>query len=235
MKGLREAGHECILLGRENAPLWRAAVESDFLVHDMKLWTVRKQSDHADVVHVHDARSHTVAALAVKREFVVSRRVAFPVSRTRISRWKYGRAARFLAVSQCAAEQLLAAGVPSEKVEVVFDGVEPVAQAAEWKTDYPAVVARVLRARDDVPSREMEDERVRLDELRHELLVRNRALDELGRRRDRLGVAHEQAIEDGHLRAGVHEPLDDRAANEPGPAGHEVRRPPKERSGTIIA
>ena len=139
MKGLREAGHECILLGRENAPLWRAAVESDFLVHDMKLWTVRKQSDHADVVHVHDARSHTVAALAVKREFVVSRRVAFPVSRTRISRWKYGRAARFLAVSQCAAEQLLAAGVPSEKVEVVFDGVEPVARAAEWKTDYPAV------------------------------------------------------------------------------------------------
>ena len=78
-------------------------------------------------------------------------------------------------------------------------------------------------------------ERVRLDELGDELLVRDRALDELGRRRDGLGLAGEQVVEDRHLRAGVHEPLDDRAAHEPGPAGHEDPASAEERSGLIIA
>ncbi len=138
MKGLRDAGHESVLLARENTPLWRAAVENDLLVHDVKMRNVRKHSGCADVVHAHDARSHTIAAVAAKRAFLVSRRVAFPVSRTFASRWKYGRAARFLAVSECVAQQLQAAGVPAGKIEVVFDGVERAA-AAEWKIDYPAV------------------------------------------------------------------------------------------------
>jgi glycosyltransferase involved in cell wall biosynthesis len=139
MKGLREAGHESTLLARQNGPLWQAAVEADFVVHDTKLRNVRKYSERADVVHAHDARSHTAAALLVKRGFVVSRRVAFPVGRTRIARWKYGRAARFLAVSQCAADELLAAGVPAGKIDVVFDGIESAACAAGWRVDYPAV------------------------------------------------------------------------------------------------
>ena len=42
-----------------------------------------------------------------------------------MSRWKYGRAARFLAVSQFVAEQLKAAGVAPEKIEVVPDAFEP--------------------------------------------------------------------------------------------------------------
>ncbi|MGH9694085.1 MAG: hypothetical protein ACRD5Z_08095, partial [Bryobacteraceae bacterium] len=59
MKGLREAGHESVLLARENTPLWRAAVENDLFVHDVKMRNVRKYSGGADVVHAHDARSHT--------------------------------------------------------------------------------------------------------------------------------------------------------------------------------
>ena len=139
MKGLREAGHESLLLAGENTPLWRAAVENDLLVHDVKMRNVWKHSGSVDVVHAHDARSHTIAALAVKRAFLVSRRVAFPVSRTFPSRWKYGRAARFLAVSECVAQQLQAAGVPGRQIEIVFDGVELAAAAAEWGIDYPAV------------------------------------------------------------------------------------------------
>jgi glycosyltransferase involved in cell wall biosynthesis len=138
MKGLREAGHESVLLARENTPLWRAAVENDLFVHDVKMRNVRKYSGGVDVVHAHDGRSHSIAALAAKRAFLVSRRVAFPVSRTFVSRWKYGRAARFLAVSECVAQQLQAAGVPAGKIEVVFDGVEPAASAV-WGIDYPAV------------------------------------------------------------------------------------------------
>lgn len=138
MKGLREAGHESVLVARENTPLWRAAVGDDFVVYGMKLWNIRKHSARADVVHAHDARAHTMAALAAKRAFLVSRRVAFPVSGTPASRWKYARAARYLAVSHCSAEQLRAAGVPVGKIDVVFDGVE-LAASADWKIDYPAV------------------------------------------------------------------------------------------------
>jgi glycosyltransferase involved in cell wall biosynthesis len=152
MRGLREAGHESILLARENSPLWRAAVDADFVVHAGKWRNLRKHSKIADVIHAHDARSHTAAALAVKGKFVVSRRVAFPVSRTRVSRWKYSRAAGFLAVSQCAAEELLAAGVPAAKIDVVFDGVEPAMRAAEWGVDYPAVA---LASRDPFKGRDL--------------------------------------------------------------------------------
>ena len=139
MRGLREAGHESVLLARENSPLWRSAVENDLFVHDVKMRNVRKHSSRADVVHAHDARSHTIAALAATRAFLVSRRVAFPVSRTFASRWKYGRAARFLAVSECVAQELQTAGVPAGKIDIVFDGVEPAPAVAEWGIDYPAV------------------------------------------------------------------------------------------------
>lgn len=139
MKGLREAGHEPVLLARENAPLWQAAVGDDFLIHKARLRDLREHAARADVVHAHDARSHTMAALASKRAFLVSRRVAFPVSQTLVSRWKYARAAGFLAVSECVASELRSAGVPAAKIDVVFDGVDPAASAADWCIDYPAV------------------------------------------------------------------------------------------------
>ena len=49
-----------------------------------------------DLMHAHDARSHTLGAFLRRIPLVVSRRVAFPVG----SRWKYGRARRYLAVSE---------------------------------------------------------------------------------------------------------------------------------------
>jgi glycosyltransferase involved in cell wall biosynthesis len=41
-----------------------------------------------------------------------------------LSRWKYGRANKLLAVSGYVRDQLLAAGIPQEMVCVVYDGVE---------------------------------------------------------------------------------------------------------------
>ena len=59
---------------------------------------MRRISRHVDLTHAHDAYSHTLAALMSAAPFVVSRRVGFPVA-VRLSRWKYGRARRFIAVS----------------------------------------------------------------------------------------------------------------------------------------
>jgi len=75
------------------------------------------------VIHAHDARGHTFAALAAPGPLVVSRRVAFPVSQSIASKWKYGRATLYLAVSNFVADRLVEAGVNREKIRVVYDGV----------------------------------------------------------------------------------------------------------------
>jgi glycosyltransferase involved in cell wall biosynthesis len=76
----------------------------------------------ADLVHVHDARAHTMALL-LQKPLVVSRRVAFPVGHSLASRWKYGRATHYIAVSQCVKRVLVDAGVNAQKISVVYDGV----------------------------------------------------------------------------------------------------------------
>jgi hypothetical protein len=83
-----------------------------------------------DLVHAHDARSHTLAALFSRVPFVVSRRVAFPIRRSAASRWKYRQARLFLAVSRHVGMQLRDAGVEESRIEVVYDGVAVPAERA---------------------------------------------------------------------------------------------------------
>jgi hypothetical protein len=49
--------------------------------------------------------------------------VAFPIKRGWLSRWKYQKAARYLAISEFVAAQLVDAGVPRERIAIVYDGV----------------------------------------------------------------------------------------------------------------
>jgi len=86
-----------------------------------RLWTQARQ---ADLIHAHDAHTHTLAALlGGATPIVVSRRVAFPVQTGPLSRWKYRRAARFLAVSEFVAEMLRAAAVAPSRISIVHDGL----------------------------------------------------------------------------------------------------------------
>jgi glycosyltransferase involved in cell wall biosynthesis len=66
--------------------------------------------------------------------------VAFGAAGGPLSRWKYGRPARFIAVSQFVKATLVARGVPAEKVSVVYDGV-PMLDAAEPPGGPPRVLA----------------------------------------------------------------------------------------------
>ena len=72
-------------------------------------------SSDFDLVHAHDARSHTWAAALSSVPLVVSRRVGFPVGQTFLSRWKYGRASRYLAVSEHVKRTLVEAEIPAEQ------------------------------------------------------------------------------------------------------------------------
>jgi hypothetical protein len=139
LEALRKADHQPVLLCRSFSPLFNAAVGAGYEVEVANLRNVLLHSGRADIVHAHDARAHTLAAFASRKAFVVSRRVAFPVQRSMISLWKYRRAARYLAVSRFVAGELISAGVPKEKVDVVYDAVNSNGAAAEWSPEFPAI------------------------------------------------------------------------------------------------
>lgn len=158
LNGLRNAGEECVLLARAGSPLFKSASEAGFVVYPAtlkKLWTHSKQ---AALVHAHDARSHTYAALISRAPFVVSRRVAFPLKQSMVSRWKYRQASRFLAVSWFVAAQLEDASIASNKIDVVYDGVDPGGKPGEWRPDYPVVA---LDSDDPAKGRDLVEEAAR--------------------------------------------------------------------------
>ena len=113
-RGLLAAGHESLLLTRKGSPL------SEMARHEgLPVGVIGSVWRGFDLVHAHDAHSHTLAALFARMPLVVSRRVAFPVSRSLLSGWKYSRPRLFIAISQHVALQLPA----GKKTVVVYDGV----------------------------------------------------------------------------------------------------------------
>ncbi|HLJ51509.1 MAG TPA: glycosyltransferase family 4 protein [Bryobacteraceae bacterium] len=131
IRGLVEAGHSAILLARPGSPLLQMAQEQGLDAQPLRVASLQKWCRKADLIHAHDAHSHTLAVLS-KRPLFVSRRVAFPVHGSFFSHWKYARPLIFLAVSKYVRGTLLAAGVPEEKIEVVYDGV-PLPPEPEFK------------------------------------------------------------------------------------------------------
>lgn len=139
MEELRKSGHEGALLARRGRPLWEAAASAGFETHPIGLKNIWRYSTQADIVHVHDAHSHSLAAIASRRRFVTSRRVGFAVGGSPLSQWKYARARRYLAVSHFVAEQLSRGGIPHDWIDVIYDAVRADGTSADWSPDYPAV------------------------------------------------------------------------------------------------
>lgn len=159
LQALRDAGEESVLLARRGGPLWTSAAAQGFDVYPSEVKEVWRHSKQAEIVHAHDARAHTIAAIAARPKLVVSRRVAFPVKRSLASAWKYQRASRFLAVSRFVAGELEAAGIRREKIDVVYDAVDTnklvTGYAEAWNSSYPAVALAStdpLKGRDLVQS-----------------------------------------------------------------------------------
>ena len=122
-RALIEAGHESFLLARGGGPLLAMATGRGLPCGPL---SPVFRSANFDLVHAHDAHSHTLGALFAGAPLVVSRRVAFPVGTSPASRWKYGRARRYIAVSKYVAGIL-----GSDRADVVYDGVDVPAQPAQ--------------------------------------------------------------------------------------------------------
>ena len=122
-RGLIAAGHESFLLARPDSALLWLAQQEGLPCAALRTGSLRTLSDGRDLVHAHDARSHTLAALLARVPLVVSRRVAFPVRDSAISRWKYRQPRLYLAVSHHVARQLRNANIDKSRIAVVYDGV----------------------------------------------------------------------------------------------------------------
>ena len=121
LKGL---GAGNMLLTPAAGPLMNEAKACNLQVEALTMLSIGTLAKDFDVVHAHDARSHTWAAALSGVPLVVSRRVGFPVGKTFLSRWKYGRASQYVAVSEHVKRTLVEAEIPEHKISVVYDGVD---------------------------------------------------------------------------------------------------------------
>jgi glycosyltransferase involved in cell wall biosynthesis len=135
MEGLRKLGHEQTLAAVAGSPLATTMERNGFKVIGLSgsrlsmIRSVAKIAKGFSILHAHDANAHTLAWLAGasrgkggKPFLVVSRRVAFSIGFP--GRMKYASGDHYIAVSKFCAGQLELVGVPSNKISVVYDGVE---------------------------------------------------------------------------------------------------------------
>ncbi|HEY1951537.1 MAG TPA: glycosyltransferase family 4 protein [Gemmatimonadaceae bacterium] len=134
--GLRDLGYRTLVVAPTGSPLIRRAERAGLPTYRLTLrgeWDIRSARElravarewNAAIVHAHDARSHSIARIALigkrKTRLVVTRRVAFPPRQVRL-KYKYGVDA-FIAISQAVRTVMVKAGVPANLIEVVYSGV----------------------------------------------------------------------------------------------------------------
>ncbi len=123
LEGLHRMGHTVTLLTPAQSALRTEALRAGIDARPLDWGQVRALSRGVDLVHAHDARSHSLAALWARAPLVVARRVAFPIRRGLASRWKYSRARRYVAISDYVRGILERGGVAAGRISVVPDGV----------------------------------------------------------------------------------------------------------------
>jgi glycosyltransferase involved in cell wall biosynthesis len=135
---MAKRGHEAVVAARHGEPLAARASAAGLSVVDCRpvseldpraAWRLRREtlSRRIDVVHAHTAHAVALGAMATLGTgvpLVVARRVDFPLRGNAGTRWKYGRAARIVAVSNAVANVLVACGVARSRIAVVPDGVD---------------------------------------------------------------------------------------------------------------
>ncbi|HWL39381.1 MAG TPA: glycosyltransferase family 4 protein [Gemmatimonadaceae bacterium] len=157
--GLHDRGYRTLVVGPFGSPLVHRAERAGLPTYRLTLrgeWDIRRARElravarewGADIIHAHDARSHSIALLARlfarKPRLVVTRRVAFPPKRVAL---KYGRRVdAFIAISQAVRNAMVVAGVKAERIEVVYSGVPApqLKEARDWRSERGWPVATIV-------------------------------------------------------------------------------------------
>lgn len=100
--------------------------EWDFLAISQLRKIIRR--NRIRIVHLHSPHAHALGLLGAKLagscRVVISRRVDFHIGNNILSRMKYLRADKIIAISQRVKQVLMADGVPGDKIAVVYSGVD---------------------------------------------------------------------------------------------------------------
>jgi len=139
-EGLARRGHRCVLAVPPGSGLGERALDRGLDVRErtMKgefdagasIWLAGLlRSERPDIVHYHT--SHAVAlgtwarTLSRHPPAVATRRTSFPTKRNPLFRLKFTlRIDRLIAVSGSIREDLIAAGIPSERIAVIHSGID---------------------------------------------------------------------------------------------------------------
>jgi glycosyltransferase involved in cell wall biosynthesis len=137
LRGLLQRGHAPELIAVRDSLLARRANETGIVVHDVPprgrrpaaVLAIRRRlrRRQADVVHANEPHALTSAWLARAHRsvpLIASRRIELPLSSDSISMARYRAAGRVVAVSDFVAKSMIGSGLPSDRVEVIFVGVE---------------------------------------------------------------------------------------------------------------
>ena len=137
LKGLRERGHRPELVTAQGSELGARAASVGVPVRYVRrgwlqfpaAFAVRErlESEGLDLVHANEAHALSAAWLARAHRrvpLITSRRVGYPIGKSRLARSRYEAAARIVANSQWVADQAAGSGAPKEKLTVVFEGAE---------------------------------------------------------------------------------------------------------------
>ena len=148
--GLRDLGFRTLVVAPTGSPLIKRAERAGLPTYRLTLrgeWDIRSARElravakewGADVIHAHDARSHSIARLALlgrrKTRLVVTRRVAFTPKNVRL-KYRHGIDA-FIAISNAVRQVMVKAGVPSDRIEVIYSGLPApqVKQPRNWRRE----------------------------------------------------------------------------------------------------
>ena len=137
LNGLRARGHTPELVAANKSALGERAAASGVPVHYVSRGKLRVpaaqeirrllRTGRFDLVHANEAHAVSATWLAgahKKVPVLISRRVGYPIRKSRIARARYESAARIVANSQWVADQAAAFGAPREKLTVVYEGAE---------------------------------------------------------------------------------------------------------------
>jgi glycosyltransferase involved in cell wall biosynthesis len=137
LTGLRQRGHTPELLAAAGSALGERAQSLGLGVHfvsrgGFRLPAARKirallRTGNFDLVHANEA--HAVSAVWLARAHrhvpvIISRRVGYPIGKSRVARARYAAATKIIANSQWVARQAADSGAPRETITVVYEGTE---------------------------------------------------------------------------------------------------------------
>jgi len=148
LRGLLARGHAPELITLRDSLLARRAKDAGISVHGIPqrgrrlaaALAIRRllRGRRADVVHANEPHALTSAWLARAHRsvpLIASRRVELPLSSDSISMARYRAAGRVVAVSDFVGKSMIGSGLPSDRVEVIYVGVEIPAMISQADRD----------------------------------------------------------------------------------------------------